>query len=89
MKWAETGLEMTEKEIIKEALDHLAEVCCLAFELESDEGHAFAWMVDSAIKYAQVIYRDDNVLRAACDYTAYEEEVCERHQEEKNLEVVK
>jgi len=73
----ESGKEMTEKEIIKCALDHLSDTCCFLFETKSPEGHALAFMVDAALKYGQVIYRGDDVLIAAADYTAYEEERCE------------
>jgi hypothetical protein len=64
---------MDEKEIIIESMTLLSEACCNLFELKSPEGKALAFMVDSALKYAQVIYRDDDPLLAAADYTAYEE----------------
>jgi hypothetical protein len=72
----EHGKEMTEKEILKEALNLMGEVCCLLFETESDQAKASAFMADSLIKYLQVIVRDDDVLLAAADYSAYEEEAC-------------
>jgi len=71
----ENGIEMTEKEILKEALDLMSDVCCLLYETQSDKAVAAAFMADSLIKYLQVIYRDDDVLSAAADYTAYEENV--------------
>lgn len=77
------GKEMTEKEMIKESLDLLSDACCFLFETESDVGQSLAFMVDSALKYGQVIYRDDRILDAACDYQAYEEEVYKRHMKEK------
>ena len=69
----ENGIVLTEKEIIKDIMDMLSEALCPAYELESDDGYALAWMIDCALKYAQVIYRDDNVLSASADYTRYEE----------------
>ncbi len=73
----ENGKILTEGEKIKEALEHLSEACCFLFETESDAANALAFMVDAALKYGQVIYRGDNVLMAAADYNAYEENRCE------------
>lgn len=78
----EHGIEMTEKEIIGESLKLMADVCCLLFETETDEGHAGAYMADSLLKYLQVVHREDDVLMAACDYTAYEEKRTQAHLEE-------
>lgn len=74
----ENGKKMTEKEILKESLDLMANVLCLLFETKSHKSVAAAFMADSLIKYLQVIYRGDDVLRASADYTAYEEEVFQR-----------
>jgi hypothetical protein len=65
---------LEEKEFIRDALDHLAEALCFAYETKTSEGNALAFMIDSAVKYGQVIYRDHDVLSAASDYTAYEDE---------------
>ncbi len=81
----ENGNELSEQEIIKDALNHLAEGLCFAYELQSDEGRAFAFMLDSVVKYGQVIMRGDDVLLAAADYTGYEQEVSERNK----LKVIK
>ena len=69
----ENGKELSEKEIIHEILSQLSNICCFAFELESDQGQSFAWLIDSAIKYGTIIYNGDNVLLAACDFAKYEE----------------
>lgn len=74
MKDGDTGIDLTEKEIIKEAMNHLSEACCFLFEVESLEGRSLAFMADAVLKLAQVIYRDDDPLMAAADYTAYEED---------------
>ncbi len=71
----ENGIEMPEKDILQEALELMSHVCCLLFETESDKAVAAAFMADSLLKYLQVIYRDDDVLSASADYTAYEENV--------------
>ena len=81
------GLKMTEKEILKEALELMSEVCGLLFETETLVGHSAGFMADALIKYLQVIYRDDDILLAAADYNAYEEEVYSR--KKAILEVVK
>ncbi len=83
----ENGNDVSEKDTIKAALDHLAEACCFAFETETDTGHAFAFMIDSAIKYGQCILRDDDVLSASADYTAYENDIYLRKR--KHLEIIK
>lgn len=71
----ENGNEMSDKDIIKESLDLMSDVCCLLFETNSDQAIAAAYMADSLIKYLQVIYRGDDVLSAAADYTGYENNV--------------
>ncbi len=68
----------TEKELISYALDDLAEALAKGFELNSPEGKAFAFMIDSTLKYGQVIMRRDCPLYATSDYTAYEQEVYEK-----------
>ncbi len=83
----ETGLEMTEKDILKEALELMSEVLGLLFETKTTAGNSAGFMADSLIKYLQVIYRDDDILLASADYTAYEEEVSARKR--KHLEVIK
>ena len=75
----ENGKKVTEKEKLKYALDHLSESLCLLYETETDVGHALAFMVDSAVKYGQVVYRGDNVLSASADYTRYENETLASH----------
>ena len=69
----ENGKVMTEDEKLKAALDLLSDACCILFETQHEPSHALAFMVDSALKYGQVIYRGDDVLSAAADYSAYEE----------------
>ena len=80
----EKGNTLTEKEIIKTALDHLSEACCFLFECESAEAQAAAFMADMALKYTNVIYNGDCPLEAACDFTAYEQSVALRKCEMKD-----
>ena len=70
--------DLTEKEILKTALDHMAEALCFAFELQTPEGEAVAFMLDSVVKYAQVVYHGDSPKDASCDYTQYEQMVYQR-----------
>ena len=81
----EHGIEMDEKKILRESMDLMSDVCCLLFETESDKAHAAAFMADSLIKYLQVIHRDDNVLSASADYTAYEQEYLDKEYLDKKL----
>lgn len=74
----ENGKEMTEEQLLDEAAQIMGDVCCFLFETESAEGHAAAFMADCLLKYLQVAKRGDNVLSAAADYTAYEQEVYNR-----------
>ena len=71
----ENGEEMPEKQILKECMDLMGNVCCLLFETDCDEAHAAAFMADTLLKYITVIYREDNILLAAADYNGYEEGV--------------
>lgn len=83
----ENGVVLSENEILKTALDHIAEACCFLFELESDRGQAVAWMADSLLKYGNVVYNDDCPIMASCDYQKYEER---KYQEKvKKLKTVK
>lgn len=80
----ENGNEVSEKDIIKEILNLLSEACANAFELKSDNGQSLAFMVDSVLKYGQVIYNGDSPIDATCDYTSYENEVYQRRMKERN-----
>ena len=71
----EHGTEMTEVEIIREAMNLLADVNCLLYETKSPEAIAAAWMADCLLKYLQVIHRGDDVLLASADYTSYESQI--------------
>lgn len=53
----ENGKLMTEEDKLREALDMLGDVSCLLYETETVEGIAAAFMVDSAVKYLQVVSR--------------------------------
>jgi len=87
----ENGIEMTEQDILQAAIELMGEVLCLLYETESPQGNAAGFMADSLTKYLQVIIRGDDVLSASADYTAYEEEVYRKRQEEikKNKEKMK
>lgn len=74
----ENGIEMTEKEIMKESLDLLGNVLFLLFETETEEGKAAAFMADSLVKYLTAIYHQGNVLSAAADYTEFENNLYKR-----------
>ncbi len=73
----ETGKvsDLSEKETIKIALDHMAEALCFGYQLKTDEGKAFCFMLDSAIKYGAVIFNNGDVLEASADFTDYEGKV--------------
>ena len=75
----ENGNEMSDKEILKSALDHLAEACCFLYEIEDESFHSLGFMVDSCLKLGTVLLNDGNVLNAAADYSAYEQELFEKN----------
>lgn len=52
---AETREELSDSELLAEAMGHLAESACFAYEIESEQGIAFAVMVDNALRYGQHI----------------------------------
>lgn len=54
----EKGNVLSEEEVLKDALNHLSETCCFAFELDGPEGIAFAVMCDNALKYGQAILNE-------------------------------
>ena len=71
----ENGAEMTEDQILEEACELLCGVCELLYETTEETSHAAAYMADACLKYLQVVRRGYNVLSAAADYSAFEEEV--------------
>lgn len=79
----ENGEIANETDKIKWALDHLSEALCFLYETESDVGNALAFMVDSAVKYGQVVMRGHDVLFASSDYSAYEQKVFEEFKSSK------
>lgn len=71
----ENGIEMTEEQILEEACELLSGACELLYETIEETSHAAAFMADSCLKYLQAVRRGYNVLSAAADYSAFEEEV--------------
>lgn len=69
------GSEMSEEKILEEACELLSGACELLYETTEETSHAAAFMADNCLKYLQVIRRGYNVLSAAADYEAFEEEV--------------
>ena len=52
------GSEMSEKEILKCGLEHLADACAFLYEIEDDAVIALAYMVDSLLKCSNAILND-------------------------------
>lgn len=73
----ENGIEMTEEQLLEEACELLSGVCELLYETTEETSHAAAFMADACLKYLQAVRRGYNVLSAAADYQAFEEEVYE------------
>lgn len=68
----ENGNTVPEKEILKEALDHLAEANFFLYDLESAEGIAMACMLNGVIHYGESIYRgldprSNDLCQESCD----------------------
>lgn len=53
----ETGVQLTDEEILKEGMNHLSEACCFFYELYGDEYIALGFMADAAIRYGQAIIK--------------------------------
>ena len=87
----ENGKDLTDKEVLKYALDDLGNACCSLYELEDEMYHSLAFMVDSCLKLGTVLINGDNILSASADYTNYEHERYQKFLEEKkkHLKVVK
>ncbi len=81
----EHGVEMTEDQILEEACELLSGVCELLYETSEETSHAAAFMADACLKYLQAIKHGYNVLSAAADYSAFEEEVYQAKLEAKEL----
>lgn len=75
----ENGTILTDKELLREALDHMAEALCFLFETEDPLYHSLAFMCDSTIKLGTVILNDgDRILDAGANWEGYEAELYER-----------
>lgn len=68
----ENGNVMSEKDIIREALDLMSDVLFLLYETESDNAKAACWMADSLSKFMTVLFNNGDVLLASADYSSYE-----------------
>lgn len=71
----ENGVTLTDKEILKEALNHMSEALCFLFETENELCQSIAFMLDSTIKLGTVIYNDGCILDASANWEAYEREL--------------
>lgn len=84
------GNEIEDEELIKESMDLLASACEMLFETTSNEGKSLAFMVDCALKYAQVIHRGHDILMAATDYDQYEYDYgVEQKKIKDNIKIIK
>lgn len=54
----ENGKEMSDEEITQIGVDLLSDACCFLYEVEDEQVIALAFMVDSALRYAQAIMND-------------------------------
>ena len=70
----ENGTKMDDKTLLKIMEEQLADVACLAFELESEEGKALAFMVDSLLKLTHVLKDEGDILKAAACFETYQAE---------------
>lgn len=74
--------ELSQKEILKTGLDHLSEACCWFFELESTEGRALAFFIDSLIKCSEAILHDEDP-RSIISEEGYNEMIAKVHSKKK------
>jgi len=81
----ENGKKLEDKEILKGALDHMAEALGHLFETKSTLCQSLAFSLDSLIKLGTVIYHDDDILNASCNWEKYEDELYNK----KRLKLVK
>ncbi len=85
----EDGNIVSEKEILKVAMDHLSEACSFLFELESLEGECLGFMADSVLKLAQVLYLDDSPLSASTDFQRWEEKKYQEYLKKRKLKLIR
>lgn len=82
----ENGIKLTDKEILKGALDHMAEALCHLFETDHPIFQSIAFMLDSTIKLGTVILNDGSILDASSNWEKYESELYEKR---KIMKVIK
>lgn len=61
-----------DKRIINKTLSLLSESYWMLLESKDNRVICLAYMIDSALKYAAIIYNDEDVLLAAADYPDFE-----------------
>lgn len=74
---------MTQKELLKNCLDILAEANASVFELKSREGKALAFLLDSALKYGTILYHDKDFIDGTVRFDKVEEEIYKEHLQNK------
>lgn len=70
----EEGNELSEKEILKTAMDHIAEACCFLFECDSPEIQVIGALADTLLKLGNVIMHDESPLTASVGYDEFAEQ---------------
>ena len=78
---------MSDQQLMKMALDHLAEALAFLYEIETDVGIAAATMVDNSIKYLYPIYHGDDPRDSSSNFDSYEHSIYLRSR--KHMKVVK
>jgi hypothetical protein len=71
---------MNERQLLKHALDHIAEAISALYETTTTEYQAFCFVVDSALKLGTVLYHGDSILDASANWESYEKELYDRFQ---------
>ncbi len=83
----ENGIELSDREVLHEALNHMADALAFLFETDDPLYKSLAFMLDSVIKLGTVIYNDpDRILDATAVWQSYEDELYHRHN---SLKVIK
>jgi len=59
---SETKEALSNEEVFKTGMDHLAESACWFFEVETPEGKAMAFMVDSLLRYGERVVKGLDIL---------------------------
>ena len=83
----EKGRDLTDKELMHIAGQHLSEACAFLFECESDAGRIMAVQADLMLKLIHILKYDEDLLIAATSYDQFESEKYAEFLKKRNIKL--